>query len=60
MKKGSILYAPKGGMCTTCDKRFNDCSDLNFNTMMVINVLDDGTHIVKCTDHFKDRKVEDE
>jgi len=42
-------HQPKGGMCASCTKRDNDCSDLDFENMPVIGVSDSDI-IVRCTE----------
>jgi hypothetical protein len=45
-------FAPKGGMCSGCNKQMEDCSDLSFHSMYVIKFdSDDNTAYVKCTEH---------
>lgn len=42
-------YYPKGGRCSACAKRYDDCSALPFHTMPVHR--DDGTDaVVICTE----------
>ena len=43
---------PKGGMCATCAKRHEDCSDLDFAVMPVIE-RDENVNIVRCTQHVR-------
>jgi hypothetical protein len=43
---------PKGGMCATCAKLGNDCSDLDFAQMPTIE-SSDKVIIVKCTEHVR-------
>ena len=49
MKHKPSYHQPKGGMCATCTKRYNDCSDLDFENMQVIGVSDSEI-IVRCTE----------
>lgn len=45
-------YQPKGGMCACCVKRLDDCSELDFAAMPVIER--NGTVvIVKCTEYVR-------
>lgn len=44
-------HQPKGGMCQSCKKWKNDCSNLQFETMPVINLASDGIKIVRCTEY---------
>lgn len=46
-------HQPKGGMCTTCAKRQQDCSLLPFETMPVILTTPSGVHVVRCTEHAR-------
>lgn len=46
-------YQPKGGMCVTCKKLFNNCSKLHFENMPVISTTADGQVIVRCTAHSR-------
>lgn len=50
-------FQPKGGMCAKCEKRHDDCSGLDFESMPIISI-DLETIIVRCTE-FK-RPVKDE
>jgi len=43
------LYVPKGGMCTACKKKYEDCSKLEFEKMTIVNTFHD-TAFVKCTE----------
>lgn len=44
-----MTYYPKGGRCSACSKRLNDCSHLPFHTMPVHR--QDGTDtVVICTE----------
>lgn len=46
-------YQPKGGMCTTCTRRDNDCSRLPFHEMPVMSKCA-GTAIVRCTQYRRE------
>lgn len=47
-------HQPKGGMCYTCRKKFDQCSGLPFGTMRVIEHCKDGTiKMVKCDKYVK-------
>lgn len=48
-------HQPKGGMCQSCEKWKNDCSDLQFETMPVIKIASDGVKIVRCTEHERSK-----
>jgi len=55
-------YQPKGGMCATCSKIKNDCSELPFETYPKIGRYKDGLFeivLVKCLEH-KPNEVRDE
>ena len=43
------LYVPKGGMCTACKKKHENCSKLEFEKMPIVNTFHD-TAFVKCTE----------
>jgi len=45
-------YQPKGGMCAGCAERLNDCSELDFAMMPVIE-RDGNLSIVKCTEYVR-------
>lgn len=51
-------HQPKGGMCATCAYRAGDCSNLAFEQMPVILVLD-GLSIVRCTQHHRMLPIQD-
>ena len=40
---------PKGGMCYTCENINKDCSNLDFDSMVMIH----RPNIVKCTEYVK-------
>lgn len=47
-----MKYIHKGGMCTTCRKRGDDCKTLPFRTMPVIcSYPEMNAVIVRCTSH---------
>lgn len=51
-----ITHIPRGFMCCVCEKAFDNCSELPFNTMKVIHVFkNDGMKEVKCSE-FKENK----
>jgi len=52
MKDGRI-YIPKGGMCKVCVHCFDDCSNLRFHEMKVINNTYPEVIVVKCSHFFK-------
>jgi len=50
--KNKLQYYPKGGRCTACANRWQDCSGLNFKKMPVHHKDEFGvcvicTHVVK-------------
>lgn len=58
---GDLIYLardfqPKGGMCAVCEKRYEDCSGLDFESMPIISI-EFETIIVRCT-AFKRPKQE--
>lgn len=44
------LYHPKGGMCSACDKRLRNCSNLDFTAMRKHSAY--GVNIVVICDQF--------
>jgi hypothetical protein len=52
-KKVKVEYFPKGSMCANCQHLAEDCSELPFSSMEVINTCRMGTQaeyrFVKCT-----------
>ena len=42
------LYQPIGGMCSACTKRLDNCSNLNFEGMKVVERLPNGVAVVLC------------
>lgn len=40
---------PKGSMCILCENVYNDCSNLDFDSMVIIQ----KPNIVKCTNYKK-------
>ncbi len=51
MSDKELKYQPKGGMCFGCVNKRNDCSVLAFDRMPLLQTLEDGTHIVRCTNY---------
>lgn len=45
-------YQPKGGMCAGCAKLLDDCSELDFAMMPVIE-REGSVSIVKCTGYVR-------
>lgn len=50
-------HQPRAGMCRTCTKRNEDCSHLKFEKMRVIKLYQDGTKVVRCSEHIKDQNA---
>ena len=46
-------YQPKGGMCMTCKKWADDCSELHFESMPIIGTTATRQVIVRCTEHVR-------
>lgn len=47
------MYQPKGSMCMSCNRRDNDCSELIFESMPIIEKLmqfGNDVVIVKCAE----------
>ena len=53
-----INHRPSGRMCASCDKRFNNCSNLDFSQMRIIRKDKDGSLVVKCSEYVKTSKYE--
>jgi len=49
-------HQPKGGMCTSCAKKYLDCSHLNFAEMPVIDKTL-TVIIVRCTSYERGQKA---
>ena len=47
----SRSHQPKGGMCVGCVKRHDDCSNLPFEKMKVIETLKNGVKVVRCSEY---------
>lgn len=52
----NISHQPKGGMCVRCEKCEDDCSDLPFERMKVIETLTTGVKIVRCSEYERKLK----
>jgi len=57
MKHKPGFHQPKGGMCASCTKRDNDCSDLDFENMPIIGVSDSEI-IVRCTEFEREQPLD--
>ena len=53
-----MKHRPSGRMCASCDKRFNNCSNLDFSQMRIIRKDKDGSLVVKCSEYVKTSKYE--
>lgn len=52
-----ICYIPKGGMCSTCAHKLDNCSALKFDEMPTLGKgHSDSTVIVKCTEYRREGK----
>ena len=50
-------YQPKGGMCTSCKKKYLDCSHLNFSEMPKIDQFE-NVIVVRCTEYERGSKAD--
>lgn len=46
-------YQPKGSMCAACQHRGKNCAHPPFHEMPVMNRLQDGTAVVKCSEFVR-------
>ena len=49
-----MKHIPRGEMCLTCTKLYNDCSKLDFSSMQVLEKdKKEPLYIVKCSEFIK-------
>jgi hypothetical protein len=54
-----MTHQPKGGMCASCIRAMNDCSQLIFYAMPVIGIAD-KVKIVRCTSYQRKKDLKRE